>query len=579
MKITLLSIFVLTLITGISQTPFSDAQSSVAIQGTFAIRDGISPNGNHFISYSLNTTTEEGLSHSYQLKFDALPNNIKDFSGKHVIVQGHFEDDGNSEDSTFQKSIESNNNAGIFNAHTINSYFEKTLQPSLPQTPRDLTEPANVVTLLVKFSDDPQEMHSQTFFNERFYTAPDSLNEFYKTSSYNQFSMTGSANDWVTLPSPNSSYHDGSFPLWEKVVDDAVVAHGITAGEFPNIDGLVIVTNNCIEPACSAWGDLAPNSYTITGVGTLNTAVSWLPDQTDDFWCCALGLDNGLGVPGHEVGHNLGFEHTVAPPGDWINAGGCFVHPCNDPYHDPWSVMSANTDRDGPSTIVMGQRDQVSWVTEANKVHVFDGTSSTITLDYINEPQDGANPQMGQIHLSDGTKYIFEAHKNELFNDTPFDNEGIVLYRYFPSGNQYAYLTFANGFDKTAQYSLVATSGAATQADFITANLDVGEIWTDATNNVTVETISKTSTTVTVTVNNNHVTPPCSPPGVGDWNVTTSCTMTANATAAGNVVIPNGVLLTIPNTITLTVPSGFNISIGSGGGILLEIGGTIIIIS
>jgi len=72
---------------------------------------------------------------------------------------------------------------------------------------------------------------------------------------------------------------------------------------------------------------------------------------------------------------------------------------------------------------------------------------------------------------------------------------------------------------------------------------------------------------------------PCSPPASGNWLVDSSCTMTGDATAAGNVIVPNGEVLTIPNGITLTVPSGSNITILSGGGILIEFGGTLIVVS
>jgi len=70
----------------------------------------------------------------------------------------------------------------------------------------------------------------------------------------------------------------------------------------------------------------------------------------------------------------------------------------------------------------------------------------------------------------------------------------------------------------------------------------------------------------------------CSPPASGVWTVSSTCTMTGDATADGNVIVPDGVVLTIPNGITLTVPSGAKITILSGGGILIEFGGTIIVV-
>ena len=81
-------------------------------------------------------------------------------------------------------------------------------------------------------------------------------------------------------------------------------------------------------------------------------------------------------------------------------------------------------------------------------------------------------------------------------------------------------------------------------------------------------------------INEYHITSigTCSPPSSGDWTVSSTCTMTGDATAAGNVIVPNGIVLTIPNGITFTVPSGANLTILSGGGILIEFGGTVIIV-
>ena len=91
--------------------------------------------------------------------------------------------------------------------------------------------------------------------------------------------------------------------------------------------------------------------------------------------------------------------------------------------------MSANRDKEGPSPLIMAQRDKLGWVDSGNKVEITDGMSSTITLDFSNEDQSGINPQMITVPLPDGTSYIIEAQKDGLFSDTPQDKMGVLIYK------------------------------------------------------------------------------------------------------------------------------------------------------
>jgi len=70
--------------------------------------------------------------------------------------------------------------------------------------------------------------------------------------------------------------------------------------------------------------------------------------------------------------------------------------------------------------------------------------------------------------------------------------------------------------------------------------------------------------------------PSCSPPPSGDWTVSSTCTMTGDETADGNVIVPDGVVLTIPNNITLDINFATkNLTVAAGGGVLIESGGKI----
>jgi len=71
-------------------------------------------------------------------------------------------------------------------------------------------------------------------------------------------------------------------------------------------------------------------------------------------------------------------------------------------------------------------------------------------------------------------------------------------------------------------------------------------------------------------------TPQCSPGSSVPWTVPSTCTMTVSAVALGNVIVPNGVVLTIPNGVTLDINFGsFSITIVSGGGVNVQSGGTL----
>lgn len=65
-------------------------------------------------------------------------------------------------------------------------------------------------------------------------------------------------------------------------------------------------------------------------------------------------------------------------------------------------------------------------------------------------------------------------------------------------------------------------------------------------------------------------------PPVGDWIVSSSCTLTSSSTAHGNVIIQNGAVLTIPNGISLDIDfTSKHLLVKSGSGVLIKAGGKI----
>ncbi len=92
----------------------------------------------------------------------------------------------------------------------------------------------------------------------------------------------------------------------------------------------------------------------------------------------------------------------------------------------------------------------------------------------------------------------------------------------------------------------------------------------DASGNIAIQVVR------TVIVNDSTPPDPCVIPDSGDWIITDSCTLDADATALGSVIVQNGSVLNIPSGITLDIDfATFNLTVQSGGGVLIKSGGTL----
>ena len=386
------------------------AQTPITMQGHIKTVDQYSPNpGSHSYHHFFYPENSQTV---YLLNFDMITTNWYDFKGKLVEITG------------FQPQVAASGSDSAIPLYVTEMSPVNSYDGVASLNPQPIVPPSvNSVTLLSKFTDRDSMPHPVEYFQNIFYDDPISLRQFYLISSYGQFSWTGTVSDWKTLSKNQAAYKSGGFPNFTLLVTDAIALHDPTV-DFTGVTSLILIFNDILDPSGSAWGSLGIEGTFQTDEGPITVRVTWEYDAGVGF-PVGENFDGGIGVTAHELGHNVEFDHTPAPPGAWL---GGFI---NDPYHDPWSIMSTNTDRTGPSGLIMGQRDQVGWVASNDKVTIPQGTSSTITLDYINQPASGPNPHMAIVPLPSGNSYIIEAHTDEIFNDTPLNNEGILMYNFF----------------------------------------------------------------------------------------------------------------------------------------------------
>lgn len=196
-----------------------------------------------------------------------------------------------------------------------------------------------------------------------FTNGPDAVNNFYKTSSYNQTGVEATVLDWKTVTVPNTGSCDDAYYGSEIARINAPTGFDYYMFVFPVI------------PECpyGGWAFLDGNTSFING------------SSEKSLWT-------------HELGHNFGAMHAslLKCGSNQINIYSCPI----EEYGDPWDVMGHRSRRMSNYHVL-----QLGWMTSAStKTITKNNSSGSHTLTAI-EQTTGIRDLI--IPLNDGSNYSY----------------------------------------------------------------------------------------------------------------------------------------------------------------------------
>ncbi len=299
------------------------------------------------------------------------------------------------------------------------------------------------ISLLCRFSDNSDEPKNLSYFNGMYANQPAGLDHYWREVSYSNINVVGSvAVDWVSLPSPRSTYvtidnkgdEDADLSL---LFDDCVGAVDAfvdfsDAGNGQSFQGINMMFNDSLD--CCAWG--GSRWRTLDGVQK-SWRSTWNPP-----WSYA-----NEGVIAHEMGHGFGLPHANNSDGD------------DNPYDSPWDVMSAatgygvnhNTYGRLGKHINMYFKHALGWVTDANDGFVADSQSDDVFLLRYTAHQAQTGIKFVRIPLSDGTEYFVETRKTVGDYESNLPGTAVIIHHVSECRNQPPWVVDAD--DPPADYA------------------------------------------------------------------------------------------------------------------------------
>ncbi|MEA2273851.1 MAG: cellulose 1,4-beta-cellobiosidase [Solirubrobacteraceae bacterium] len=357
-----------------------------------------------------------------------------------------------------------------------------------------------VAVVLLNFSNDTSQPFTTDAIRSLMFTSPSSVANYFKEESWQHLTMAGKLRadgdvfGWYTIPSTNAGC---AWSSWASAAKTAATNAGVNLTGYDHIVYVWPRTTSC------GWAGLA-----------------YMPGTS-----AYINGDFNLRVVGHELSHNLGGDHASSY--SCTNSTGQRVSissTCSlSEYGDPFDILGSSS-RHG-SNFHIGQ---FGWLAPSNTQTV--STSGTYTLTAI-EPDSG-QPQVLRIPRAtsvQGSQEYYSLEYRQPYG-TYFDN--------FSAGDPAVNgvtIRIVPDYSVIQRPLLVDTTPATTT--FTDAPLGAGKTFDDATNKISVTTVSLSPLAATVQVDLSGTGGPPPPPPTDTTAPTAPSSLTGQAVSGPAVAL------------------------------------------